>query len=367
MSQDDSTAAMSTAGLTAPPHSGVPIQQVRFPHSPSPLPGWALGAPSPVYSEAPARTYVPMAPTASLSVGHGEPFAPGTLYGGVDGPLFHGSSMWPSHSSPPLYRDVAPEGGMVTSGPAEFPPKFHKIEFTTYDGSVDPLNWLTHCEQFFWGQRTPVSQRTWMASYHLTGVAQTWYYALEQDEGMPSWERFKDLCRLRFGPPTYGSRLAELGRLPFLSSVQEFAERFQTLLAHSRDISTCQKAELFVGGLPEHIRVDVAMRAPPDLQMAMYLARAFESRAVAMLPSPQQQRGSRPPQRQGLPPRTPAATMPPAAAQLRVRPLHSVRSAASRRQRCRSVVAKDYVTTVTSSMCVGMCAPACSTSRPTTS
>jgi len=28
----------------------------------------------------------------------------------------------------------------------------------------------------------------------MTGVAQTWYYALEQDEGMPSWERFKDLA-----------------------------------------------------------------------------------------------------------------------------------------------------------------------------
>jgi hypothetical protein len=28
--------------------------------------------------------------------------------------------------------------------------------------------------------------------------------------------------------------------------------------------------------------VDVTMRAPPDLQSAMFLARAFESRATAM-------------------------------------------------------------------------------------
>ena len=58
------------------------------------------------------------------------------------------------------------------------------------------------------------------------GAAQTWYYALEQDEGMPPWERFKELCRLRFSPPIRGSRLAELGRLPFVSTVQEFADRF---------------------------------------------------------------------------------------------------------------------------------------------
>jgi hypothetical protein len=38
-----------------------------------------------------------------------------------------------------------------------------------------------------------------------------------------------------------------------------------------------------VGGLPDHIRVDVAMRAPQDLPTAMYLARAFELRANAML------------------------------------------------------------------------------------
>jgi hypothetical protein len=26
------------------------------------------------------------------------------------------------------------------------PPKFYKLEFTTYDGTEDPLNWLNHCE-----------------------------------------------------------------------------------------------------------------------------------------------------------------------------------------------------------------------------
>jgi hypothetical protein len=46
-----------------------------------------------------------------------------------------------------------------------------------------------------------------------------WYYALKQDEGMPTWERFRELCQLHFGPATQGTRLAELARLPFVSSV----------------------------------------------------------------------------------------------------------------------------------------------------
>jgi hypothetical protein len=127
------------------------------------------------------------------------------------------------------------------------------------------------------------SDRTWIASYHLRGAAQTWYYTLEQDEGgMPPWERFRDMCLLRFGPPIRGSGLAELGRLPFTTSVQDFADRFQTLACHAPGVTARQRAELFVGGLPDHIRVDVKMRDPQDLQMAMYYARAYEQRANAI-------------------------------------------------------------------------------------
>jgi hypothetical protein len=38
---------------------------------------------------------------------------------------------------------------------------------------------LNQCEQFFHGQRTLALDRTWLATYHLRGAAQTWYYALE--------------------------------------------------------------------------------------------------------------------------------------------------------------------------------------------
>jgi hypothetical protein len=93
-------------------------------------------------------------------------------------------------------------------------------------------------------------------------------------------ERFKELCHLQFGPPVRDSRLAELGRLPFRSTMQDFAERFNAILCHVRNLDNLQKVELFV---PDHIRVDVAMRAPQYLPTTMYLARAFELRANAML------------------------------------------------------------------------------------
>jgi hypothetical protein len=64
--------------------------------------------------------------------------------------------------------------------------------------------------------------------------------------------------------------------------VQDFTDRFQALACHAPGVTARQRAELFVGGLPDHIRVDVELRGPQDLQTAMYYARVFERRAVAI-------------------------------------------------------------------------------------
>jgi hypothetical protein len=212
-----------------------------------------------------------------------------TLYGGIDDTSFGGGGG--SVTDFPPIPGLAPTSEAMLdadvpaySGPpgsAHAPPRFYKLDFPTFDGAVNPLNWLHQCEQFFRSQRTLASDHTWLASYHLRGASQTRYYTLEHDEGMPTWERFHVVCQLQFGPPTQGTRLAELARLPFTSTVQEYAERCNTVLCHTDDdLGPRQKAKLFVGGLPEHIRVDVKMQHPPDLQTAMYYARAFERRAV---------------------------------------------------------------------------------------
>ena len=306
----DGSASSTHQAVHPPPSTGVPITQIAFPRSPSQLPSWITGlseaSVSPVYTTARSQPSVPPLLSTGLGVTHGGVPASGVLYGGADGTLFHGGTLQSSATLATV--PAAPAGGSSDDGPPPAPPRFYKLEFHTYDGSVDPRNWLNQCEQFFKGQRTLASDRTWLASYHLKGEAQTWYHALEQDEGMPPWERFRDLCRLRFGPPLRGSRLAELGRLPFTSTVQDFAERFQALACHALGVSTLQRAELFVGGLPEHIRADVEMQEPQDLQTAMHYARAFERRAAAMQALPPA-RGARPPPRP-VPPGRAAAGLP---------------------------------------------------------
>nr|XP_040242733.1 leucine-rich repeat extensin-like protein 1 [Aegilops tauschii subsp. strangulata] len=210
---------------------GVPIHQVRFPPSPSPLPAWHARSLEPVYTTASGQPHVLPLPVPPSSIQFGGPSGSADPYAGVDGPLFQGGPLMPTYSAPSssLLRtdEVYPS---VVHG--QTPQRFSKLEFATYDGTVDPLNWLNQRNQFFRGQRTLESDRTWIASYHLRGAAQTWYYALKQDEGgMSPWERFRELCLLRFGPPIRGSRLAELGRLPFTSTVHDLPTASRPWLA----------------------------------------------------------------------------------------------------------------------------------------
>ncbi|XP_051230067.1 uncharacterized protein [Lolium perenne] len=161
----------------------------------------------------------------------------------------------------------------------------HGIDYDdTYNLVIKPTTIrVVSALAFFRGQHTLASDRTWLASYQFRGAAQTWYYSLEQDEGsMPPWDRFRELCLLRFGPLIRGSRLAELGCLAFTTMVQDFADRFQALACHAPEVTGQQHAELFIGGLPDHIRVDVELQAPRDLQTAMHYARAFERRTQAV-------------------------------------------------------------------------------------
>jgi hypothetical protein len=51
------------------------------------------------------------------------------------------------------------------------------------------------------------------AAFHLKDDAQQWYYRLERNQGVPTWERFIDLVSRRFGPPACSNPLGELIKL----------------------------------------------------------------------------------------------------------------------------------------------------------
>nr|XP_051211803.1 uncharacterized protein LOC127329313 [Lolium perenne] len=108
---------------------GVPIQRVPFPSSPSQLPAWVTATePPPIYSAA---------------------SAPPPVYTAV------GDPPRPSFPEPTYSRFAEPSAGRAEypgQGTAGLAPScYAKLDFATYDGVEDPLNWLNQCEQFFRG------------------------------------------------------------------------------------------------------------------------------------------------------------------------------------------------------------------------
>ena len=205
-----------------------------------------------------------------------------------------------------------------------------KMVFPSFDGTCDPLPWLNRCELYFRGHNTPEHRKVWMASLHMTDAAQLWYYHLETVSGEPDWRRFKQLLHKRFGPGITESPLGEMALLRCTGSVEEYSKQFVSLACRDVELSERQQVQLFIAGLNNPLKTDVAIHSPPTLDDAIRLARAYEQR-LAIEPA-QGRAGGRPPFRppglqgaaavQGVAPAPNAqvAVRPPAAARIAALP-----------------------------------------------
>jgi hypothetical protein len=131
-----------------------------------------------------------------------------------------------------------------------------------YDGTEDPLGWLHKCEMFFHSQGTPSAMQVSTATFYLEGAASQWYFRLEKNHSEPSWAEFVTDVNKRFEPPTRSNPLGELMHLRCSGSVEEYQEKFPTLLARCVDINEKQQISIFSAGLPAQMGIDVDLQKP---------------------------------------------------------------------------------------------------------
>lgn len=106
-------------------------------------------------------------------------------------PFPHSSSPIPGlASSSQLLQEPHDEDADAVAGP-----RYFKLAFPTFDGKEDPIGWLNRCKHFFRAQRTRDADKVWLASFHMTSVAQHWYFMLERDMGTLAWPEFARLCQ----------------------------------------------------------------------------------------------------------------------------------------------------------------------------
>jgi hypothetical protein len=98
----------------------------------------------------------------------------------------------------------------------------HKLLFSTFDGTEDPLPWLNRCEQFFRIQSIEETGKVFVAVFYMTDDAAQWYALVERNGGTPTWEEFRKLINQCFGPPLHGNVLGELIQLKRDSTVADY-------------------------------------------------------------------------------------------------------------------------------------------------
>jgi hypothetical protein len=113
---------------------------------------------------------------------------------------------------------------------------------------------------------------------HLTGSAQLWYCRLELTGGTLSWRRFAQLVQQRFGLPMTDSPVDEIMLLRRTGTVEDYTDKFLALACRDADLTELQLVQMYMAGLVNPLKTDVALRRPQSLDDGIMLARAYEQR-----------------------------------------------------------------------------------------
>jgi len=89
------------------------------------------------------------------------------------------------------------------------------------------------------------------------------------------------------------SPLGEISLLRRTGTVEDYAKQFVALACREVELSERQQVQLFIAGLVNPLRTDVAIQSPATLDDAIRYARAFEQR-LALEPASQRQSGRAP-------------------------------------------------------------------------
>lgn len=155
-------------------------------------------------------------------------------------------------------------------------PRFGKMDVLVYEGKNDPIEWLQKCEDFFEEKQTPTDAWVRQATFALQGCAGGWYHNLRRMRDRLNWYEFSEECKIRFGPPMSMNLLGELTRLNQFGILEDYYEKFESLLSRINDVTPEQSIWHFCAGLSSVIRYEVEYVRLTTLYFSMNLAREIE-------------------------------------------------------------------------------------------
>jgi hypothetical protein len=150
-----------------------------------------------------------------------------------------------------------------------------KMDFPKFEGE-NPADWLYKAKQYFLIHETHEDDKIPMASFHLEGVALTWFQDAEGTPQVRTWDAFCWSCMTRFGPTAYDDPMEAMMRLKQTSNVAVYKAEFEVLSNRLRNLTPEYKLSCFLSGLNEEIRLPVRLLAPTNLLQAFALAKIQE-------------------------------------------------------------------------------------------
>jgi hypothetical protein len=130
-------------------------------------------------------------------------------------------------------------------------------------------------------------------AFYLLDDAQLWFHRMELNGGRPTWTQFVKLVNARFRLPLTDSPISELTMLCRSGSVDEFSKRFIALSCRDTTLSKPQQIQLFIMGLGDPLRMDVAQQQPASLDDVVIFTRTYEQHnAPREAATPQQTRSA---------------------------------------------------------------------------
>ncbi|KAL4035846.1 hypothetical protein IC575_004554 [Cucumis melo] len=171
------------------------------------------------------------------------------------------------------------EGKTETEEAAADRNKFKKVEMPVFAGE-DPDSWLFRAERYFQIHKLSDSEKMLVSTISFDDPALNWYRSQEEREKFTSWANLKERLLVRFRSSRDGTVLGRFLRVKQESTVDNYRNLFDKLVAPLSDVPDPVVEDTFMNGLFPWIRAEVRICRPKGLAEMMEFAQLVENREI---------------------------------------------------------------------------------------
>ncbi|KAL0549733.1 hypothetical protein IC582_014220 [Cucumis melo] len=157
--------------------------------------------------------------------------------------------------------------------------KFKKVEMPVFNGE-DPDVWLFRANRYFQIHELTNLEKMTMATISFKGPALNWYREQEERDKFKNWLDLKERLLIRFQSVREGSLCGQFLRIQQESSVEEYRNQFDKLMAPISNLPDRVIEEIVMNGLLPWIKAEVEFCRPIGLAEMMSLAQLTKNREI---------------------------------------------------------------------------------------